>query len=268
LVDDMNKLYLTYCSAKKRPGIYTPERLYVSERIVRFINHCETAGFGWAILSALYGLFFPDEERKDYNVTFRTDKNYWLGIAVLANEMKLSYDESKQHVSQLSETLLQQRAKSSFERIVLYGSSPMMMKCYLGLLHYTFDKCSIVHGWFDLIEHVKNKSKVIEVIHKFGDQNRIGGEDVAKPSFKEVWKRIVTFEGEEFKTVRNLPFKYEVKGDYLIPSRTDYNISKSDFAETYPMVPLSGPGEITKTVRGSSYVYAILHDERISNKEW
>jgi hypothetical protein len=38
-------------------------------------------------------------------------------------------------------------------------------------------------------------------------------------------------------------------------------------AKAYELAPLSGPGEINKLVRGSSYVYAILHDERISNKQ-
>ena len=74
--------------------------------------------------------------------------------------------------------------------------------------------------------------------------------------------------GDEFRTVTKMPFTYEVIGDYLVSSRTEYKISKSDFAKAYAEVPLSGPGEITKLVRGSSYVYAILHDERISNNEW
>jgi len=50
------------------------------------------------------------------------------------------------------------------------------------------------------------------------------GKNMRKPLFEEVWKRIVSCEGEEFKTVSNLPFKYEVRGDYLLPNRTDYNI--------------------------------------------
>jgi hypothetical protein len=83
-----------------------------------------------------------------------------------------------------------------------------------------------------------------------------------------LWKRIIACEGDEFRTVTNLPFTYEVRGDYLCPSRTEYNISKSDVAKSYSLVPLSGPGEISKLVRGSSYVYAILYDERISNNQW
>ena len=150
-----------------------------------------------------------------------------------------------------------------------------MMKCYLEILHYTFDGCSHTHGWFDLIEHVKNESKIISIIHRVDDVRKNALEDthrtnenMSKPLFTEIWKRIIACEGEEFRTVTNLPFTYEVRGDYLRPSRTEYNISKSDVAKAYSLVPLSGPGEISKLVRGPSYVYAILYDERISNKEW
>jgi hypothetical protein len=91
---------------------------------------------------------------------------------------------------------------------------------------------------------------------------------MSKPLFTEIWKRIIACEGEEFRTITNLPFTYEVRGDYLRPSRTEYNISKSEVAKAYSLVPLSGPGDISKLVRGPSYIYAILDDERISNKEW
>jgi|WetSurMetagenome_2_1015567.scaffolds.fasta_scaffold48977_2 hypothetical protein len=91
---------------------------------------------------------------------------------------------------------------------------------------------------------------------------------VLKPSFAEIWKRILACEGEEFKTTSNLPFSYEVTGNFLCPSRTDFNISKADFAKAYELVPINGPGVITKLVRGPAYIFAILHDERISKNEW
>jgi hypothetical protein len=165
----MKKLYLTYCSAEKRSGVYPPERLYISDRITRFINRCSTVGVDWAILSALYGFFFPDEERKDYNVTFRTDRKYWLDVAVIRNQQKLSYNQSKQHIAQLAETLKLQGDKRSFDKIIFYGPSPMMMKCYLEILHYAFDGCAHIHGWSDLIEHVKKKSDAIRIIHRVED---------------------------------------------------------------------------------------------------
>jgi len=89
-----------------------------------------------------------------------------------------------------------------------------------------------------------------------------------KPSFEQVWKRIAASEGKEFRTITNLPFTYELRGDSLCPSRTDYNISKKDFAKAYELVPIGGPGKINDLVRGPAYVWAILHDKRISLGEW
>jgi hypothetical protein len=89
-----------------------------------------------------------------------------------------------------------------------------------------------------------------------------------KSSFEQVWKRIVAFEGKEFRTITNLPFTYELKGNSLCPSRTEYNISRSDFAKAFELVPINGSGVISKLVRGPSYIWSILHDPRISHKEW
>jgi len=159
------KLHVTYCSAKKSRGIHSPDVLYISERITRFIDRCRIANVNWAIFSALYAFFFPEEEKKDYNMTFRTDKNYWLGIAVVRDQHKLLYVQSKQHILQLVENLRHQARTRDVEQIVFYGPSPKMMKCYLGVLHYAFDGCSKLHGWYDLIEHVKSQSKMAKVIH-------------------------------------------------------------------------------------------------------
>jgi len=89
-----------------------------------------------------------------------------------------------------------------------------------------------------------------------------------KPSFAEIWKRIVSCENEEFKTNTNLQFTYEINGNTLFPNRTDYKISKTDFAKAYDLVPINSPAVITKLVRGPAYIWAILHDERISKNEW
>lgn len=101
-------LYLTYCSAKKRKGIHTPDTLYISNRISSYIERCRIVGVDWAIFSALYGLIFPEEKKKDYNVTFRTDKKHWLGITVIKNDKKLSQQASKTHTSQLGQKLRKQ----------------------------------------------------------------------------------------------------------------------------------------------------------------
>jgi len=83
-------------------------------------------------------------------------------------------------------------------------------------------------------------------------------------SFERVWKSIVSCEGEEFSTIKGLRFTYRVRGNILLPSRTDYALSKANFEKAYRMMPLKGPGAISKIVRGPSYVWAIIHDPRIT----
>ena len=86
--------------------------------------------------------------------------------------------------------------------------------------------------------------------------------------FEKVWARVVAYSGKSFKTKTGLPFTYEVRGRLLRPSRTDYWISVADVERAYRLVPLSGPGAINDIVRGPSYLWGILHDERISLGEW
>jgi len=159
-------LYLTYCSARKREGIHAPDKLYISDRVSSFIDRCRIVGADWAIFSALYGLVFPEEKKRDYNVTFRTNREYWLGIVVIRDNGKLSQQESKAHISQLGQKLREQCEEHMVDRIVFYGPSPKMMKCYLSILHYAFDDCLKPHGWLDLIEHVTHQSRTLEVVHR------------------------------------------------------------------------------------------------------
>jgi hypothetical protein len=160
------KLYVTYCSGKKRTGFHTPDMLYISDRITGFIERCRTVGVDWAIFSALYALFFPTEKKKDYNVTLRTDNRYWLGITVIENEQKLSVERSKEHVLKLASTLRKQSAEHDVDQIVFFGPSPKMMKCYVSVLHFVFDDCSKSHDWRELIDHVKSTSNTIRIIHR------------------------------------------------------------------------------------------------------
>ncbi len=91
---------------------------------------------------------------------------------------------------------------------------------------------------------------------------------MSKPSFFPVWKRIVAYAGEVFTTRRGLEFTYRVDREIFFPSRTDYAISRANFETAYEMVPIEGPGTISNLIRGSSYVWAVLHDERISQGDW
>jgi hypothetical protein len=91
---------------------------------------------------------------------------------------------------------------------------------------------------------------------------------LAEKSFEEIWNRIIASQGKTFHTIKDLPFTYRIRGNALIPDRTGYQISKKDFERALKMVPISGPGKINYLVRGPAYVWAILHDQRISQGEW
>ena len=86
--------------------------------------------------------------------------------------------------------------------------------------------------------------------------------------FEEIWRRIVTHEGEIFRTKTGLEFTYRIDGEGFYPSRTSYRTSKTDFRRAYEIVPIDGPGVINDIVRGPAYVWAVLHDQRISLGEW
>jgi hypothetical protein len=88
------------------------------------------------------------------------------------------------------------------------------------------------------------------------------------PGFEEVWDRLRSNEGNLFHTISGLDFQYHITGNMLETTRTDYHLSKQDFARAFSLVPIPNPGTINRLVRGPSYIWAILHDERISQGEW
>lgn len=91
---------------------------------------------------------------------------------------------------------------------------------------------------------------------------------MAKPTIEVVWRKIAALEGETFHTTSGLEFQYRTAENTFFPSRTKYDISKSDFATVLEMAPLEGPGEVNNIVRGPSYIWAVLHDERIRGSDW
>ena len=89
-----------------------------------------------------------------------------------------------------------------------------------------------------------------------------------KPPFTEVWNRVKAHRGERFHTITGLPFTYRVVRSNVIPDRTGYSLHRSNFEKAYRLIPIGGPGEINYLVRGPAYVWAILHDVRISKGDW
>lgn len=83
-------------------------------------------------------------------------------------------------------------------------------------------------------------------------------------TIEQVWTRIVEHAGEQFHTKNGYPFTYTVRNMGVIPDRTGYRLSISNFEKTLPIIDqIDGPGMISDLVRGPAYVYAILKDKRI-----
>ena len=87
-------------------------------------------------------------------------------------------------------------------------------------------------------------------------------------TFEEIWSQIVSHEGETFNTITGLKFTYKIEREGFYSSRTHYRVPKNDFRKAYQMVPIDGPGIINEIMRGPSYIWAVLHDQRISLGEW
>lgn len=144
----MNTLYITYCSADKHhipEG--SPKQLYDTQRITDFITLCEDKHYNWAILSAKYGLFFPDEVHEYYNVTFWT-KSYKCRIK--ENDELLSEAESQERLAQLTNQISQRIREKNIKSIVFFYDHPLQRrKCYLNILHAGADSCRIEHDTCD-----------------------------------------------------------------------------------------------------------------------
>lgn len=141
----MNALYVTYCSRNKHPITEgSPKQLYNSPRISHFIKQSQTKHYNWAILSAKYGLFFPDEIQKNYNVTFKTIA---YKCRVVENNKPLSERESQKHIRQLIDQVRQHILKKNIEQIIFFYDQPLQRrKCYLSILHAGADSCEIEHN--------------------------------------------------------------------------------------------------------------------------
>ncbi|MFD0583118.1 hypothetical protein [Dactylosporangium darangshiense] len=82
-------------------------------------------------------------------------------------------------------------------------------------------------------------------------------------TFERVWRNIQAHAGEEFRTKTGLPFRYTVVGTSIVPDRTGYPLHVSQVRRAVDRWPVSGPGKLNDIVRGPSYLYALLADERI-----
>lgn len=78
-----------------------------------------------------------------------------------------------------------------------------------------------------------------------------------------VWSKIKEYEGETFSQIRGGVFTYKIHGNYILPDRTNVQISKKHIEKALVHYPLQNTVRI-QNLRGPSYIYAIIMDERIN----
>ena len=83
--------------------------------------------------------------------------------------------------------------------------------------------------------------------------------------FEKIWNNIVSCQGQTFYKIGGQPFTYIVDGSAIIPNCAKQRLTKANFAKcTEDIIGSAGPVAFSNLARGSSYVWAILNDDRIS----
>jgi hypothetical protein len=120
------------------------------------------------------------------------------------------------------------------------------------------------HGMGDFAQMLAVAESIRSYAQKYADQQQRG---MIPVDIEQVWDRISVHAGETFTQLRGKQFTYAVQGWSLTPDTTNQNLSKATFAVALDRVPLSSTSEV-QDLRGPSYLYAILMDERIRQQDW
>ncbi len=83
--------------------------------------------------------------------------------------------------------------------------------------------------------------------------------------FEAVWRSIAAFQGQTFRLKRGQPFQYVVSGNNVVPTTTNRQLGRSQFARAFQRLPVQGPAELND-LQGPSYLFAILTDPRIAGE--
>ena len=103
-------------------------------------------------------------------------------------------------------------------------------------------------------------------------ENRIPSGPAQTDSKEErVWKRIVAHEGAEFRTARGLRFTYSMDGNgiwfYRSGDRINQRLARSEVDQAVLLCPISKTTDLSD-FRDYSYLYGLLTDSRIRDKDW
>lgn len=136
-VDLKNTIFITQCSLQKNPLIEkgTAEQIYVGNRSKRFYSYAKTNNFRYCTLSDKYGLVFPGQIIKQYNI----------------HPLELN----KEEINKLRNKIEKQIPKD-ITTIVFYSTPPQMVRFYLKLFkNINLDKFLITH--FRYLENFNSK---------------------------------------------------------------------------------------------------------------
>ena len=96
-----------------------------------------------------------------------------------------------------------------------------------------------------------------------------GSEERDMVTLDAIWRRILLHEGSAFRTKDDEIFTFKIDGEVIVVDRpSSPRIGKTQFGLALPLVPIEGPGEIHNLVFGPSYVWAVLHDDRIRGRDY
>jgi hypothetical protein len=88
---------------------------------------------------------------------------------------------------------------------------------------------------------------------------------------ESVWNRIMSHQGEEFRTARRLPFTYEVEGAgiwfFRDGKRVNRKLTRTQVDKAIARCPLTSTTEI-KDLMDYAYLFGLLMDARIRCEAW
>jgi hypothetical protein len=140
LAPSQDTLFVTHCCRDKQPTGGDPS-MYTAPRVRLFIDTCRADGVPWAILSAEYALFFPDERHECYDTELRFDHGR---VRVYKDKQLLSPRECQTHVQSIVKTVRLRLEALGFGRVQYYVGG-RLPPAYPLVMHKALDHCSSEH---------------------------------------------------------------------------------------------------------------------------